>query len=127
MTGYHGTSQTEWTLHVGLCLARWSEVADGYAAEWATASRPARVFEVEVDLEGLNVVEAEAGNHDEATWAGDSAASLADYAANGADIIVYEDEDYNGRSHTTYRLVSERAVAAAKVVAVDVLGSEDDD
>jgi hypothetical protein len=38
-----------------------------------------------------------------------------------------EDEDYRGRSHETYRLVSERAVAAARVVAVEVLGEDDED
>lgn len=73
------------------------------------------------------MVEAEAGDRDSATWAGDSAASLAAYVAAGADVLVYEDEDYRGRSHETYRLVSERALAAAKVVAVEVLGDEDED
>jgi hypothetical protein len=127
MTGYHGTSRNDWVLHVGLCLVEDSDVAENYAAEWATGSRPARVVEVELDLTGLNVVEAEAGDRDSATWAGDSAASIAAYVAAGADVLVYEDEDYRGRSHETYRLVSERAVTAAKVVAVEVLGDDDED
>lgn len=125
MTGYHGTAQTEWTLHIGLCLALDSDIAENYAAEWATSSRPARVVEVQVDLTGLNVVEAEAGDRDSATWAGDY--DLESYAAAGADVITYEDEDYRGRSHNTYRLVSERAVAAARVVAVKTLGDDDED
>lgn len=127
MTGYHGTAQTEWALHVGLCLALDADNAENYATEWATSSRPARVVEVQVDLTGLNVVEAEAGDRDSQTWAGDSAASVAAYVAAGADVLVYEDEDYRGRSHETYRLVSERALAAAKVVAVEVLGDDDED
>lgn len=127
MTGYHGTAQTEWTLHIGLCLALDSDIAENYAAEWATSSRPARVVEVQVDLTGLNVVEAEAGDRDSQDWAGDSAASIAAYVAAGADVITYEDEDYRGRSHETYRLVSDRAVAAARVVAVEVLGDDDED
>lgn len=127
MTGYHGTAQTEWTLHVGLCLALDADNAENYATEWATSSRPARVVEVELDLDGLNVVEAEAGDRDSATWAGDSATSIAAYVAAGADVLVYEDEDYRGRSHETYRLVSERALAAAKVVAVEFLGEDDED
>jgi hypothetical protein len=125
MTGYHGTAQTEWALHVGLCLALDADNAENYATEWATSSRPARVVEVELDLTGLNVVEAEAGNRDDNTWAGDY--DLAAYAEAGADVLVYEDEDYRGRSHETYRLVSERALAAARVVAVEVLGEEDED
>ena len=127
MTGYHGTNQAEWNLHVGACLALDSDIAENYAQEWATRTRVARVFEVELDLDGLTVVEAEAGDRDSATWAGDSAASLAAYAAAGADVITYEDEDYRGRSHETYRLVSERALAAARVVAVEVLGEDDED
>ena len=127
MTGYHGTSRNDWVLHVGLCLVEDSDIAENYAAEWATASKLARVVEVELDLNGLNVVEAEAGDRDSATWAGDSAASIAAYVAAGADVITYEDEDYRGRSHITYRLVSERAVAAARVVADQVLGDDDED
>ena len=127
MTGYHGTNQAEWNLHVGACLALDSDIAENYAAEWATASKLGRIYEVELDIDGLNVVEAEAGDRDNATWAGDSAASLASYVADGADVLVYEDEDYRGRSHETYRLVSERAVAAARVVAVEVLGDDDED
>lgn len=128
MTGYHGTCRRgEWTLHAGVCLAQWPETAEGYATEWAGPGFPARVYEVELDLDGLNVVEAEAGDRDSATWAGDSAASIAAYVAAGADVITYEDEDYRGQSHNTYRLVSERALAAAKVVAVEVLGDDDED
>ena len=126
MTGYHGTCRRgEWTLHAGVCLAQWPETAEGYATEWAGPEFPARVFEVELDLTGLNVVEAEAGDRDSATWAGDY--DLESYAAAGADVITYEDEDYRGQSHNTYRLVSERAVAAAKVVAVEVLGDDEDE
>lgn len=125
MTGYHGTSRNDWALHVGLCLVEDSDAAENYAQEWATGSRPARVVEVQVDLTSLNVVEAEAGDRDENTWAGDY--DLESYAAAGADVITYEDEDYRGRSHETYRLVSERALAAARVVAVEVLGDDDED
>lgn len=127
MTGYHGTSRNDWALHVGACLATDSDIAENYATEWATSSRPARVFEVQVDLDGLSVVEAEPGDRDNQDWAGDSAASIAAYVAAGADVITYEDEDYRGRSHETYRLVSERALAAAKVVAVKTLGDDDED
>jgi len=123
MTGYHGTSQASWNLHVGACLATDSDIAENYASEWAMAARPARVFQIELDLSGLNVVEAAAGDRDAATWAGDSAASIAAYVAAGADVLVYDDEDYRGRSHETYRLVSERAVASARVV--EVLGDEE--
>lgn len=125
MTGYHGTTDANWAPHVGACLATDSDIAENYAAEWATASKLARVVEVQVDLTGLNVVEAEAGDRDSATWAGDY--DLESYAAAGADVITYEDEDYRGRSHNTYRLVSERAVAAARVVAVKTLGDDDED
>jgi len=127
MTGYHGTTDANWALHVGACLATDSDIAENYAAEWATASKLARVVEVQVDLTGLNVVEAEAGDRDSQDWAGDSAASVAAYVAAGADVLVYEDEDYRGRTHETYRLVSERALAAAKVVAVEVLGDDEDE
>lgn len=125
MTGYHGTSRNDWAIHVGACLATDSDIAENYATEWATSSRPARVFEVELDLDGLSVVEAEPGDRDSATWAGDY--DLESYAAAGADVLVYEDEDYRGRSHETYRLVSERALAAARVVAVEVLGDDEDE
>lgn len=50
-----------------------------------------------------------------AAWPGDTEVERADLAARGIDILVYDDMDYRGTNHRTYRLISDRAVAACRI------------
>lgn len=76
------------------------------------------VLEVEIPLECLTVEEVEA--QVDCPWPGDLASERHAYAARGVDVITYRDlgADAHGREIQCWRLVSERAVAAASVRTV---------
>lgn len=117
MTGYHGTSQTDWTPHVGACLADTPEMAATYGEI---------VYVVEVDMSGLTkaVVSDEAMGD---IWADDYAPLSAIVAAAQADgwdgdedVIVYADTGADGGCDgDCYRLMTPPAMVAAwaKVLA----------
>ena len=107
MTLYHTTHGTL-NLHSGLCLTD---------SEYATYGE--NRVEVELDTDGLEVMDVEVSraDRDENIWPGDSKASREAYMAEGADVIRYNDEDDQGRQHTTYRILSARGLAALRVVA----------
>jgi hypothetical protein len=102
-----------------------SETDRGLGTCWATSIRTAAsyvggagdeavVLEAELDLAGLEVVEVDGYDRDD-NWApGDDG----DFERWGADVLVFEDEDPFGRPHWTWRLVSNKAVAALDVVDV---------
>lgn len=107
---YHGTHHEDLPRHPGLCLTPDFAAASEYArvrdGEW--------VHEVVVDLTGMVVEEVEIdlrtcreADH----FPGDTAAELAEFAARGVDLIAYDDCCLT-RAHRTYRIVSERALAA---------------
>lgn len=103
---YHG-AHTRFALHLGQC--------------WTPSERSARTYAgrreivacAELDLSDLSIYECEGYDRDEDDAPGDSPASLALWGIpEDADVIIYEDEDENGRAHTTYRLLSQRAIDA---------------
>ena len=104
---YHGSHDGQLTIHEGICLAEQESFAEQYAG------MNGEVFEVELDDEGLNVVDVPGYDHDTNDCPADNAEYRAARAAEGADVLRYEDEDEMGREHTCYRLVSDRALAAA--------------
>lgn len=106
---YHGSHRGELSIHEGLCLTPDLDVAERYAG------RLGEVFEVEIDLSALTVVEVPGYDHDTNEAPADDASYRAARAAEGADVLVYEDEDERGREHKCYRLVSERAMASVLV------------
>ena len=101
MTLTHGTRNETMALHVGLCLTDDRRAARHYGET---------LTDVEIDLAGLVVEQVETYDHETNTAAADS--DCAAYAARGVDVITYEDETERSYQHTTWRLVSERAVAA---------------
>jgi hypothetical protein len=109
-TLYHG-STTEPTPRIGMCLTDCDRIASSYAG-WRTGQGGV-VSELEIDLSGLTVVEVDGYDRDSDEAPGDIS-----YGAElDADVIVYQDESPRGRSNTTWRLVSARAVAAVTIVS----------
>lgn len=108
MTLTHTTSNVAWLAHVGACLMDADEAPRATYGEHrfeVTIGDDLVFEEVEVSREDIDANE----------WPGDRAADRAAYAARGVDVLRYEDMDANGRAHTTWRLVSARAVASTSV------------
>lgn len=107
----HTSPAAIWAPHVGACLME----TDGYARYGAFR------HSVAIQLDGLTVrrVEVSREDIDANNWPGDTAVSLAALAADGVDIVEYDDMDECGRQHTTWRLVTAAAVAASSVTSVE--------
>ena len=106
----HTTNSADWTLHIGACLMDADEAPRATYGEHrfeVTIADDLVIEEVEVSREDIDANE----------WPGDRKADRAAYAARGVDVLCYEDMDTSGRAHTTWRLVSARAVASATVRA----------
>lgn len=73
---------------------------------------------VEVDLDTLVVTEVEGYDRVENHTPADSKAFRATYAEQGVDILGYEDENEVGEWHYTWRLISDAASAASRVLKV---------
>lgn len=109
---YHG-AHTRFSLHVGQCFT------DRLASAVVYQGSCGYLAEVAINLDGLTVVSVESYDRDTNTAVGDSAADVAT-----ADIVEYDDEDERGCRHRTWRIMTERALAAVTVVCVT---SENDD
>lgn len=116
LTLAHG-SHDHIVLHPGLCLAD-----DDTAAVYArTAGGDEIVTTVTLDLASVTVRKLAGGyDTDSNTAPGDKGE---DY---GVDVIIFADADVNGREHTTYRLMTARALAAVSVVSARSLVPADD-
>ncbi len=120
MLAHHGTHHDALPLVPGLCLAVGGP-DDGYRAASAYARRAdgEQVFEVEVALDGLVVLELEVDAAELLRtgddYPGDTAASRAALAARGVDAILFDDE-VCGIAHRTLRLISDRALVAVREV-----------
>lgn len=90
----------------GWCLTDDRDAALRYGHHVAT---------VEIDLDALTMVEA--GGYDRETNE-TPADSRAFRAAQNADVLGYDDENERGEYHYTWRLASDAAVAACRVVSV---------
>lgn len=77
----------------------------------------------DLPLDELCVVEVAGYDHDENSAPADCPSYV---APEGADVIVYEDEDERGQSHTCWRLVSDRAVSLTRHLGYLVDLDEDD-
>lgn len=109
LTLFHG-AHTRFALHVGLCLTP----DRGSAEQYADGSDI--VVEVVLDLAGLTVVEVEGYDWDLDDAPGDDLSRLADWGVPpGTDVIRFADADQTGTEHDTYRLLTERALAACSV------------
>ena len=98
--------QQDPALYIGVCFTDDIEIAEGYGEIVTTIEMPKglEVLEVEVSREDID-------NND---WPGDTEEGCAAFAADGVDVVRFEDMDENGVGHTTWRLVSQRAVDAAR-------------
>lgn len=107
---YHG-AHTQFALHEGICLTDDASSAKRYAEEHG------EVAIVDVDLVGLRVVQVEGYDKDD-NWApGDDGNEWE------ADVLIYDDADWSGWEHVTWRLMTPEAIDAAEVI--DVSAAED--
>jgi len=99
-TLYHG-AHTRFALHLGQCWTPEVKSADAYA------DQSGEVQVAEVALGNLEIVDAD--NYD---WDADEAPGDRGVDSLMGDIVRYADADVFGRAHTTYRIVSQRALDA---------------
>lgn len=119
MKAYHGNAD-ELVLHPGFCVTE----DEGIAADYGTyaSSSEGRVHTVELDLDGLTVVELDEGHDWDANVApGDNGETYADEDGNAADVIIFADATAYGREHETYRLMTPAALAAVTLISTSVI------
>src|SRR5690606_33332727 len=108
-TLYHGNHTDEnLTIHEGICLVEYREHAERYAGS------KGHVFAIEIDFGGLNVVECDGYDRDENDCPADHESFRQSHAAQGVDVLKYEDEYEYCQPHVCYRLISDAALQAAK-------------
>jgi hypothetical protein len=115
---FHGAYTALTIGHEGQCFVDEYDVAERYARGGDTCG-------ILLDMSALVVESCEGYDRAEDYAQADSAEFRAAAAARGVDILVYDDEDINGNSHTCYRLVSERAVAMARATGVELLDADE--
>ncbi len=98
--------------HIGLCLTDELDAAMAYAVQFGLAPGSVGTLTEWAIPDALHVVSVDAYDRDADFAHGDDGALRDD----GADIIIYEDEDPRGRPHTTWRVVSQRAVDALQLL-----------
>lgn len=119
MKAYHGSAD-ELALHPGFCVTEDEDIAAEYGT-YASSSE-GRVHEVEIDLDGLTVVElAEGHNWDANVAPGDGGETYTDEDGNPADVIVFADATAYGKQHETYRLMTPAAVAAVTLISTSLI------
>ena len=111
----HTTSNIAWFAHNGACLLDADEAPRATYGEHrfeVTIADDLVIEDIEVSREDIDANE----------WPGDRKSDRALYEARGVDVLRYEDMDASGRGHTTWRLVSARAVAstAARLITSDL-------
>ena len=111
MNLFHG-AHTSFALHAGQCFTDDDKSAEAYAQSGVVA-------EVEISFTGLNVQHVGGYDRDEDDAPADRESDRAALEAAGVDVLVFDDEDEMGRAHTTWRLISSRAVGAAQVLSIN--------
>lgn len=113
-TYYRGVASGRAALEEGDCLTEQPSDALGYCR----GKRGSVLLAVHVRLEGLVVRRVEA--QVDCPWPGDLPAERARLVADGVDAIEYRDlgADADGREIPCFRLLSERALAAASVLQI---------
>lgn len=119
MKAYHGNAG-ELVLHPGFCVTEDEDTAADYGT-YASAS-DGRVHEVEVDLDGLTVVELDEGHDWDSNEApGDNGETYTDEDGNVADVIVFTDATAYGKQHETYRLMTPAAIATVTLISTSII------
>lgn len=107
---YHGTRRTNHQPHVGMCLT------DSIRSAREYATRGGVILEIEVDLGDLVIAEVDGHDWDSDEAVGDRERDILALRDEGIDVVVYDDADAAGREHSTWRLVSERAIARVRLL-----------
>lgn len=116
---YHGKDKGcgKFAAHQGLCLTNNLDAAGSYA-NYINRETGA-VYIVDIEMRDLHIKEVESFRVDDAgDWVavGDDMAELVELDTQGIDVIKYQDIDHDDNSHTTWRLVSKKAIEACKLV-----------
>lgn len=98
ITLYRGISNPEPHAEISTCWTEDLEAAQSFGKT---------VLEWTLDLDTVEVLEAPAYDRDEDFAPGDTMEDCAAWAAKGAQLIRFEDEDCRGNLMTTYRVVAE--------------------
>jgi hypothetical protein len=115
----HGTQRADWSAHVGACLTDDESAALASAAIHGSAE--VRLYAVDIDLDGLVVADlSDEVDRDAQSWPGDTERGLARLRKEGYDVVTYQDETEAGREMLCVRLISDRAVAAARSYEVEI-------
>jgi len=111
----HG-SKAPLALHLGLCLTDRRAAAVEYSR--GACGEIGFLTGVELITFGLRVVEMEGfGEGESGDAPGDTAEDLAAMAEDGIDVVTFEDEVAGmDERHQTWRIVSEKALAACRVL-----------
>lgn len=104
----HSSRSNAVTAHIGFCATE---------SAYARYGRNRYTVSIPAGLE-IRAIASDRARIDANDWPGDTAEECAEYAAQGIDVISYEDMDEGGRQHTTWRLVSERAVATVSITLI---------
>jgi hypothetical protein len=96
VTLYRGISNPEAHAEVRSCWTQDREAAESYGET---------ILEWVVDLDEVTVLDAPAYDRDEDFAPGDTVADCAAWAALGAQLIRFDDEDCSGNTMETFRVV----------------------
>lgn len=104
---YHG-SREKFALAIGQAFSNNEEIAKSYAGSRGM------VMEIEIDLHGLEVQKIAGFDRESNNPSNDSADSRTQ-----ADVLVYDDVDPTGKPHRSWRIMSEDALRAVRIVKVE--------
>lgn len=113
MQVFHGSHAGTKEGFIGICLTESPMSAWVYGGRASAQS----IMITSLCLAGLQVKEVNGYNRDDNDAPGD------DGNTHGADVLIFDDEDEDGREHTTYRLMTQAAVDALTIK--DVMTGED--
>jgi hypothetical protein len=117
-TLYHGTYSADMALHRGLCLTDDWNAAFRYAEQYRETDPAPTVHVVEVAMDDLTVLEVAETWDSQPETATEDAARFADHGTGaypGVDVLIYQDYAMGLEQMTTYRLLTDRAVAVARI------------
>lgn len=108
ISGYHGTAASDLAAYIGLCITDDETAAEHYAeCNVDSDDQTPTVLTVDIDTDTLTV---ETVDYDY---------DACEPILNGvtADVAQYQDCDEQGRTHTTWMLLTPAAIAATEIAA----------
>jgi hypothetical protein len=101
--GSHNNLMGTGRAHAGMCFTESLSSAESYGDTIYT-----------IDLSDLDIMDCDGYDRNENYAPADSDDYRAKFAGK-CDVLRYDDEDHHGRSHTCYRIISQRAIDMVEV------------